>query len=57
MEFNKQEIVNLLRERGEHEKANQAEQQLPEQVDHEQHKGLLDQIGVDPQELVSKLKL
>jgi hypothetical protein len=57
MEFNKQEIVTLLRERGEHEKANQAEQQLPEQVDHEQHKGLLDQIGVDPQELVGKLKL
>lgn len=57
MEFNKQEIVDLLRERGEHDKANKAEQQLPDQVDHEQHKGFLDQMGVDPQELVSKLKL
>jgi hypothetical protein len=55
MQIDKQEIVNLLRERGEHEKANQAEQQLPEKVDHEQHKGLLEQVGVDAQELLTKL--
>jgi hypothetical protein len=56
MEIDKQEIVSLLRERGEHDKASQAEQQLPDKVDHEQHKGLLDQVGVDPQELLGKLK-
>jgi hypothetical protein len=57
MQIDKQEIVNLLRERGEHDKASQAEQQLPDKVHHEQHKDLLDQIGVEPQELLSKLKL
>ena len=55
MQIDKQEIINLLRERGDHEKANQAEQQLPDQVDHEEHGNLLQQFGVNPQELVSKL--
>ena len=55
MQFDKQQILNLLREQGEHEKANQAEQRLPEKVDHEEHKGLLEQLGVNPQELLSKL--
>jgi len=55
MQVDKQEIIKLLREKGEHEKADQAAQQLPNQVDHEQHKGLLNQIGIDPQELLSKL--
>jgi hypothetical protein len=55
MQIDKQEIVRLLREKGDHEKANQAEQQLPDAVDHEGHKDLLDQIGIDPKELISKL--
>jgi DNA-binding protein H-NS len=55
MQIDKQEIVNLLREKGDHEKANQAEQQLPDTVDHEKHKELLEQVGVNPQELISKL--
>jgi hypothetical protein len=57
MQIDKQEIVKLLRERGDHDKASQAEQQLPDKVDHEQHKDLLDQVGVQPQELVGKLGL
>lgn len=55
MKIDKQQIVKLLRERGEHEKAKQADQQLPDTVDHDEHKGLLEQIGVDPQELISRL--
>ncbi len=54
MEIDKQQIINLLREKGEHDKANQAEQQLPDKVDHDEHKGLLDQVGVDPQELLGR---
>ena len=57
MQVDRQEIVKLLRERGDHDKASQAEQQLPDKVDHEQHKDLLDQVGVKPQELVGKLGL
>ena len=55
MQIDKQEIIKLLREQGEHGKASQAEQKLPNKVDHEQHKDLLDEVGVDPQQLVSKL--
>lgn len=57
MEIDKQTIVNMLRERGDHEKAQQAEQQLPEKVDHEQHSDLLNQFGVDPKELFGKIGL
>lgn len=55
MQLDKQQIIQMLREQGEHAKADQAEQQLPDQVDHEEHKNLLQQIGVDPQELIGKL--
>jgi hypothetical protein len=54
MHFDKQQIVNLLRERGDHAKATEAEQELPDKVDHEQHGDLLSRFGVDPQELVGR---
>ena len=56
MQIDKNEVVRLLRERGEHDKAEQAEQQLPQQVDHEEHSELLREVGVEPQELLSKAK-
>jgi hypothetical protein len=55
MQIDKQQIVSLLRERGEHGKASEAEQQLPDQVDHEEHGGLLGRLGVDPQEVLGRL--
>lgn len=55
MEIDKQQIVQMLREQGDHDKAQQAEQQLPDKVDHEQHKDMLEQFGVNPHELLSKL--
>ena len=55
MQIDKQEIIKLLREKGEHDKAGKAEQQLPDKVDHEQHQGLLQEVGINPQELLSKL--
>jgi hypothetical protein len=55
MEIDKQQIISMLRERGEHDKANEAEQQLPDKVDHEEHGGMLGQLGVDPQELLGRL--
>lgn len=55
MQIDKQKIVQMLRERGDHEKAKQAEQKLPDKVDHEEHESLLQELGINPQELVSKL--
>jgi hypothetical protein len=55
MQIDKQEIVDMLRERGDHDKATEAEQELPEQVDHEEHQDVLGRFGVDPQELMSRL--
>jgi hypothetical protein len=55
MQIPKDNILELLRERGEHDKAAQAEQELPDQVDHEQHSDLLSKFGVEPKELLDKL--
>ena len=54
MQIDKQTILDLLRERGGPEQASQAEQQLPDQVDTDQHAGLLQRFGLDPQELIQK---
>ena len=45
----------LLRSRGENDKASQADGELPDQVDTEQHAGLLQKFGIDPQDLISQL--
>jgi F0F1-type ATP synthase membrane subunit b/b' len=55
MQIDKQEIVQMLRERGDHDKAQKAEQELPDKVDREEHQDLLRQFGINPQELISKL--
>jgi hypothetical protein len=53
MQIDKQTIVDFLREQGQHDKAQRAESELPEKVDHDQHAGLLDKFGINPQELLS----
>ncbi len=53
MEIPKEQILSLLRDRGQQDQAEQADQQLPDQVDPEQHAGLLEKFGIDPQELLS----
>lgn len=52
VEIPKEQILHMLRDRGDHDKAQQAEQQLPDQVDPEQHKDLLGQLGIDPKEIL-----
>ena len=54
MELDKQQIVSMLRERGDSQKADQAEQELPDQVDPERDRGMLERFGVDPSELMSR---
>jgi hypothetical protein len=51
----KDQILQLLRDQGDNDKAGQAEQQLPDQVDTDQHADLLDRLGINPQDLLSKL--
>lgn len=55
MEIPKEKILELLRDRGEDDKAQQAESELPAQVDPEQHADLLSKLGIDPQELLGSL--
>jgi len=47
--------VELLRSRGEDDKAAQADGELPDQVDTEQHADVLQRLGVDPGDLAGSL--
>jgi hypothetical protein len=53
MEIPKDMIVSFIEQRMGGEQAAQADAQLPDQVDHEQHADLLGQLGVNPQDLLS----
>ncbi|WP_324643503.1 hypothetical protein [Pseudarthrobacter sp. LT1] len=55
MQIDKNQILELLRSQGDQGKASQAESELPEQVDTEQHAGLLAKLGINPAELLSRL--
>ena len=55
MQIPKEQILELLRSRGENDKASQAEGELPDQVDTEQHAGLLQKLGIDPGDILSAL--
>jgi hypothetical protein len=54
MNIDKNQIIQLLREQG-HPQADQAEQELPDQVDTDQHANLLSKFGINPQDLLGKL--
>ena len=55
MQIPKEQILELLRSRGEDQKASQADSELPEQVDTEQHAGILEKLGIDPGDLAGSL--
>jgi hypothetical protein len=55
MEIPKDRILDMLRQRGEEDKAAQADQELPDPVDPERDSGLLDKLGIDPQDLTASL--
>lgn len=54
MNIDKDTILNLLRGNGQDTQADQAQQELPDQVDTDQHGGLLEKFGVNPAELIAK---
>ena len=55
MQIPKDKILELLRERGDQEKAQQADQELPPTVDTEQHGDLLSKYGIDVADLAGEL--
>jgi hypothetical protein len=55
MEIPKDKILEMLRQEGKSDQAEQADKELPQQVDPERDSGLLQKFGLDPQDILSKL--
>jgi ribosome assembly protein YihI (activator of Der GTPase) len=55
MEIPKDQILQLLRDRGDDDKAQQADQELPDKVDTDQHSDLLEKLGIDPSDLLGNI--
>ncbi len=54
MQLDKGMILDFLREQGQQQQAQEAEQQLPDQVDTDEHASLLSSLGVDLPSLLTK---
>ncbi len=54
MQIDKQFVVDHLRELGQNAKVQQAINELPAKIDHEQHAQLLEKLGIDPGALAAK---
>jgi hypothetical protein len=52
MEIPKEKIIELIRQRAGGDQADQAKQELPDQVDPEKHSDLLSKFGIDPKDLL-----
>jgi len=55
MQIDKQQIIDFLRSRGDNNKASEAAQQLPDQVDPEGDPGRLPSLGIEVNDLPSRL--
>jgi hypothetical protein len=54
MQLDKAQIIDMLRQQGNNQQADQADQELPDQLDTDQHASLLERFGLNPQELISR---
>ena len=54
VEIDKNQVLDFIRQHAGQGQADQAEAELPDKVDPEQHAGLLSTFGVDPAELIKK---
>ena len=54
MQIDKGQIIEMLRQQGNNDQADRADQELPDQVDTDQHGGLLQRFGLDPNELLGR---
>lgn len=55
MQFDKAQIIQLLLSQGKQEQAAQADSELPQQVDTQQHAGLLEKFGLTPEKVIAML--
>jgi hypothetical protein len=55
VQISKEQVLELLRSRGDQDQAAQAETELPDQVDTDEDSGLLDKFGIDPSQLLGSL--
>ena len=54
MMIDKQQILDLLRNQGRQDQAQQADSELPDQVDTDQDAGMLQRFGINPADLIAK---
>ena len=54
MQISKDQLLDLIRSHGDDQKTAQAEQELPDEVDPDTDRDLLERFGIDPQELLKK---
>lgn len=54
MEIDRRDIVNWLRGRGQHVRADWVDRELPDRVDTVRHSGLLATLGLDPADLADR---
>lgn len=55
MQFDKSQILGLLRSQGNASTADQADRELPDQVDTDRDAGLLQKFGLTPMEIIGAL--
>jgi len=55
MQIDKQQIIDMLKSRGDDDRAQRAQTELPDKVDTEKDSDLLSKFGVDPKDLLGKL--
>ncbi len=56
MQISKEQVLELVRSRGDDEKTTRAERELPDEVDTDRDQSLLEKFGIDPEELLSRFK-
>jgi hypothetical protein len=54
MEFDRQFVIDELKQKGQSQQVQKALDELPAKVDHEQHAALLEKFGIDPGKLAEK---
>ena len=55
MEFDKEQIVNMLIQQGKQHLVPEARKKLPKKVHHEKHSGKLQELGLDPGDIAKNL--
>ena len=55
MQIPKDTILEMIRSRGDHDQAQEAQSELPEHVDTDKDNGLLAKFGINPNDLIGGL--